>query len=295
MMSIRARGVTLIELVLVIALTSILLAMMAYFAVPLMQYSETSRRGALTDIADNAARRVGRELRLSLPNSVRVSSDGHYVEFLLVRTAGRYRADTDSPTGSGCAADGSADATMLLFGAADTCFKSIGNILNPSTVTASDYLVVYNLPPGTASADAYDTTCGSSCNKSLVSSVTTETDREKIQFASNTFTYQSPGNRFFIIQGPVTYGCDLTAGQLRRYSGYSITSGTVPPALATLQTGSSALVADHVTACQFTYDPNSVAGSDGVVTLRISVASQDIHGSSETVNMYYGMHVSNVP
>ena len=291
----RIQGVTLIELVVVIVLTSILLAMMAYFSAPLMQFSEAARRATLTDIADNAARRVGRELRLSLPNSVRVSADGHYVEFLLVRTAGRYRADTDNPTGSGCAADGSADATMLVFGSADTCFKSIGNILNPSTVTTSDYLVVYNLPPGTTSADAYDTTCGSACNKSLVSSVTTETDREKIQFASNTFTYQSPGNRFYIIQGPVTYGCDLAAGQLWRYSGYAITSGTVPPALATLQSGSSALVADHVTSCQFTYDPNTVAGSDGLVTLRISVASQDIHGSTETVSMYYGMHVSNVP
>ena len=42
------RGVTLIELVVVIVLTSILLAMMAYFAQPLLQYSEASRRATLT-------------------------------------------------------------------------------------------------------------------------------------------------------------------------------------------------------------------------------------------------------
>ena len=293
----RADGVTLIELVVVIVLTSILLAMMAYFVQPIFQYSEASRRATLTDIADNSARRVSRDLRLALPNSVRVSADNKTVEFLLVRTGGRYRADVDSPIGTcNATSDGSADPSMLVFGSADTCFKSIGHIQNPGSVTTNDFLVVYNLPPGTANADAYQSGSATGGNKAkIAAAVVPETDRDKIEFASNTFIYQSPANRFHIIEGAVAYGCDTGTGQLLRYSSYPITAGTVPPSLSTLQSGSTALVADHISACAFTYDPNTVAGSDGLVTLRISVSSQDLRGNPETVNMYYSMHVSNVP
>jgi MSHA biogenesis protein MshO len=293
----RPRGVTLIELVVVLVLTAILLGMMTYFALPVLQFTEVSRRAALTDIADAAARRVGRELRLALPNSVRVAADNRTIEFLLVRTGGRYRADVDNPIGAcNATSDGSADQSMFVFGSADTCFKSIGHIQNPTTVTTSDFLVVFNLQPGTTNADAYDSGNVTGGNKAkIASAVAVETDRDKIEFESNTFINQSPASRFHIIEGAVAYRCDLAAGELRRYSGYPITAGTVPPALATLQAGTTALVADHVSSCTFTYDPNTVAGSDGLVTLRVSVASQDIHGSAETVNMYYSMHVSNVP
>ncbi|HEY6825063.1 MAG TPA: prepilin-type N-terminal cleavage/methylation domain-containing protein [Steroidobacteraceae bacterium] len=288
----RSSGVTLIELAITIALVGILAALIVQFVSPVRSYIDTSRRAALADTADTALRRIGRDLRLALPNSVRVTTSGGvvYLEFLLVRTAGRYRFEAG--TGTDCGGTTADDA--LVFGAADTCFTSIGGILNRSEVVSTDYLVVFNLQPGTDKGDAYQTTCGSACNKSQISATlpAVGTDGDVIKFASNTFTYESPGRRFFIIEGPVTYACDVSGGTLKRYSGYGIAfTQPTPPG------GSPALIASGVNGCSFTYD--NVAGAAnqgaGLVTMRLQLRAQSSDGANEDVTLYHAVHVSNVP
>src|SRR5712692_3016913 len=92
----RLRGFTLIEMVIAIVLVSIIVATTIFFVYPVRQAADLSTRAELTDIADNALQRIGREVRLALPNSVRVTTSGSsaFLEFLPVRTAGRYRADS---------------------------------------------------------------------------------------------------------------------------------------------------------------------------------------------------------
>ena len=287
----RSNGVTLIELVIVIVLTAILAAMMAYFAVPMFSYFDTRRRAEMTDLADTALRRMGRELRAALPNSVRVSSDNQVLEFLLVRTAGRYRFDVAASTTNGCPAGAGTTPSedVLRFGAADGCFKTIGNIPNPTSVTANDFLVVYNLQPGTTDADAYATGAATGGNKAKITSVTAQTDQDLVIFASNTFKFESPANRFQIIEGPVLYAC--SGGELRRYTAHGIQSGLVPPA----PSGAYAVVVTNVDTCSFTYDPNTVAQSNGLVTLRLRLSSTDVKSNPEYVSLYHAVHVSNVP
>src|SRR5690349_17888575 len=163
----RLRGVTLIEMVVVMALVGILGALIVNFVAPVRSYIDTTRRAALADAADTALRRIGRDLHLALPNSVRVASVGgvQYLELLLVRTAGRYRIDSGGTNHCG----GGATDDPLSFGSADTCFMTIGNSPNLAQVTTGDYVVVFNLQPGTDKADAYQTSCGSACNKSHTS------------------------------------------------------------------------------------------------------------------------------
>jgi MSHA biogenesis protein MshO len=290
-MSRAQNGVTLIELIVVIILTAILAAIMSNFVVPFFSYADARRRAEMTDIADTALRRMGRDLRLALPNSVR--TDGTKLEFLLVRAGGRYRRDAAASSASGCDNGAGTDPTkdVLSFGANDQCFKSIGNMANAAGVLNTDFLVVYNLQPGTDQADAYQTNNATGGNKALVTSVTAQTDQDLVVFASRTFTYESPAQRFQIIEGPVMYVCDTGNQQLVRYSGYGIQSGTAPGT----PSGTPAVVASNVTSCQFTYDPNTVAQSNGLVTLRLQLSSTDLKGSTETVSLYYEVHVSNVP
>jgi len=66
--------VTLIELVVAIVITGIVLAMTVYFANPVRQSVDLAGRADLTDAADNALQRIGRDVRLALPNSVRVTN-----------------------------------------------------------------------------------------------------------------------------------------------------------------------------------------------------------------------------
>jgi MSHA biogenesis protein MshO len=292
--SAREAGVTLIELAITIALVGILAALIVQFVTPVRSYIDSSRRAALADTADTALRRIGRDLRLALPNSVRVS--GKYVEFLLVRTGGRYRTDVDAGATATC--DTGAATTpandVLSFSGADTCFRSIGSISNYAQITVDasaakgDFLVVFNLPPGTANANAYEFP-GTGGNKSKIQGKFTGTNQDGLIFDSIALTYESPGSRFFVVEGPVTYGC--AGGTLTRYWGYGISASQVAPPSG----GSSAVMATGVTDCSFTYDTSIAAQGAGLVTMWLQLNTQDSRGSTETVSLYHSVHVNNVP
>ncbi len=293
-------GVTLIELAITIALAGILAALIVNFVQPVRSYIDSSRRAALADVADTALRRIGRDVRLALPNSARVTSSGGstFLEFMLVRTGGRYRVEADAAATSTCPSGAGAtpEEDVLSFSAADTCFKTIGSIPNLAQVTTGDFVVVYNLPPGTAGANAYEFP-GTGGNKSQIASVPVAAGAgaDRINFTSNAFAYESPARRFFIIEGPVSYVCTPSAtpgaGTLTRRWGYTI-SAAQPTAFST---GSSALLATGVTACSITYDASIGAQGAGLVTLSLQLGMQDAQGGTEHVNLYHAVHVNNLP
>ena len=67
----RNCGFTLIEAIVVIVITGIIASMVAVFIrTPVDGYLDAERRAGLTDIADTAVRRMARDIRLALPNSV---------------------------------------------------------------------------------------------------------------------------------------------------------------------------------------------------------------------------------
>ena len=160
------QGFTLVEMIMVIVITGIIGGMVAVFLkAPIQQYVDVSRRADMTDIADTALRRVSRDLRLALPNSVRVTPAGSktYLEFLPTTGGGRYRTDAaPSGTPAGC---GSLAADVLDFTAADTCFEAWAAI----PVNVGDQIVVYNL--GIPGASAYTGTTAATDKRRAVSGV----------------------------------------------------------------------------------------------------------------------------
>jgi MSHA biogenesis protein MshO len=309
---VQHKGFSLVEAVVVIAVSGIIVAAVALFIrAPITGYVDTAFRAELTDIADTALRRIGRDLRTALPNSIRVTSVGsvYFLEYLEVRTGGRYRAGahTGGATATVCPNDDTraevTDNDILSFYASpsvltDTCFKTLGNIPNRaqigncSPVCNADYVVVFNL--GIPGASAYESP---NTNKSLISGTSTSGNEDRIAFTAQTFRYPSPGNRFHVITGPVSYVCDPVSGTLRRYSGYAIqasqpnSTGAAPLSTAPV----NALLASHVSACSFTYQTAVVAQRDGLVTMSLGVTEVDSQGKNETVTLYESAHVSNVP
>ena len=287
---------TLIELVVTIVIVGIIVAAVAFFLTPLRQGTDIAARAELTDIADNALQRMGRDVQLALPNSVRTATAGasKFLEFIAVRTAGRYRAGGGGPAivGENCSDDGSGipDSDQLVFDAPDTCFTTLGKL--PGTVAANDRLVLSNyeskLPTG---QNAYET--AGILNWVTVTSVdTSEPGRDRVEFGSTTFQralHDSPGKRFFIVSGPVTYECDLAGGRIYRHSGYAPSAGQ-PTSFG----GSPALVAEHVSACEFEYAP-SVSAQLGLVTMRLELQRQLFGANTETVSLYHAVHVNNAP
>lgn len=285
------RGFTLIEAVMVIALTGIVGAMVAVFIrQPINAYVDTARRGAMSDAADGALRRMARELQGALPNSVRVNAAGDRLEFLPVRSAGRYRA-ARSTTGT--------EDFLDFTSSTDGSFEVLGPAVS---ARAGDQLVIYNL--GQAGADAY---AGTS-RRALTS---TGASLTAITYAvgSTQFPYASPNNRFFVISTPVTYAC-LAApyGTLRRISGYAI-QATQPTNIAaaplSLQTGANnaflagapwnaqaaanKVLPPAVTACSFTYN-NSASSRSAFVTIRLTLSSD-----GESITLLQQVHVGASP
>ena len=126
-------GFTLVEMIMVIVITGIIGGIVAVFLkAPVQQYMDVARRANMTDIADTALRRVTRDLRLALPNSVRRAGacDGVapcFIEFL----------PTGSPSCAGIAvclgggryrvgAGGTNDE--LRFDVADNSFEALGQM-----------------------------------------------------------------------------------------------------------------------------------------------------------------------
>ncbi|OGS93479.1 MAG: hypothetical protein A2061_07995 [Gallionellales bacterium GWA2_59_43] len=288
----RSRGFTLIEMIMVIVITGIIGSMVAVFLqAPVQQYMDVARRADMTDIADTALRRVARDLRLALPNSVRVSPDGLFIEFLPTGSAscvvgapclggGRYRVEAASAgVSAGC---GTLVTDALDFSAADTCFEVLGPM---PAVAAGDQIVVYNL--GIPGADAY---AGS--NRSAVAAAAAPT----ITIAPFLYPFDSPGQRFHVISTPVTYACAPAAGgvggTLTRWQGYAIQAAQ-PVALPA--GGTSALLAANVSNCNFAYDGFVVAQRTGLVTMRLGITEATSNGGSEAVTLYSATHVSNQP
>lgn len=299
MRRIRPDGFSLVEATIAIVLAGILGAAVIYFLQPIRQAVDISVRADLSEAADSALQRIARDVRLALPNSVRVTSSGgvQYLEFLAIRAAGRYRSDVGSVAGGTDCPDNDGSGTpandQLSFDlATETCFKTIGKESTLAAVVtgvSGDQLVLNNYGAGFTGQDAYE---AAGTNRTTLSAVdTSEAGRDRISFPAKTFQrtlHDSPGRRFFIISGPVTYRCDPTGKRLERHTGYAIAAAQPTPG------SGGSLVTDKVSACSFDYTQN-VAAQVGLLTMRIQLSEAVSSGVQETVSLYHAVHVSNVP
>jgi len=272
----RERGVTLIEMVIVISITAIIAgAVSVFISRPVEGYADAARRAEMSDIADTALRRMTRDLRTALANSIRITefpaaSGIWYLEYLQSSGGGRYRADKDSGGGG----------NILDFTVADPDgFDVIGTM---PALAAGDSIVIYNLAYSGTTANAY---VGD--NRALVN-VGASTATTIALNAATHFPFSSPGKRFNVIQYAVTYACNQTTGQLRRYWGYGIVDPQpIPPA-----GGSNALLASNVAACSFTYALTGAAQRTGIVMLSLQIQES---GSNDSIQLFQQVHVTNVP
>ncbi|SIR64332.1 MSHA biogenesis protein MshO [Janthinobacterium sp. TND4EL3] len=212
----RARGFTLVEMIIVIVITGIIGGMVAMFIrLPVQGYIDANARADLADLADTAARRIARDVRLALPNSLRVSADGKYLELLLTTSGGRYLSEDDAPGLGAVLAFNPVTA-----GANANQFTVVGSA---PAIAPGDFIAVYNM--GDNLPDAYGCAVNAGiCNLAQVDTVsgTLVTLKGNPFLAQSPQKFPSPSHRFQVVTTPVSYVCDPQAGTLTRYSGYVI-------------------------------------------------------------------------
>lgn len=286
-MASNARGFTIIELVVTIALSAIVVSFMSVFiSGPVASYNDQTRRAELVDLAENSLRRIARDIRRALPNSVRLSGSGSAVALELLTTVDGARYRDRPPPGN--------PAKRLNFSAPDDAFNSVGsfpNIVRPFS-SNSHYISIYNV--GVPGADAYEL-----ANVITPPGTQIEIDADAISGEDNVqlspafqFAFASPQQRMFLVDGAVTYLCDSLAGTLVRYSGYAITADQTDRDSDTelLAAGAAAtLVANRVNDCNMAYAAGTSQRA-GLVSLALAVSD-----AGETVSLLHQVHVDNVP
>lgn len=285
------RGFTLAEAVIVIVITGIVAGIVAMFIrTPVQGYMDSVARAELTDAADTALRRMTRDIRLALPNSVRITNVGSvvYIEFLLTKTGGRYLAEDDNPSDPVATPFLSFDSA----GAGPT-FTVVGGLPagGEGIVPGVDSIVVYNLGPGQAPADAY--TGGNIAAITGVAAANNVVTLSSNPFAAQNPTLSSPAKRFFVVEGPVTYACDPAAGTLRRFWRYPVSAAQPSNAGASpLANGQTALLARGVVGCAFQYNDFSTQRI-GLISLRLMMQTPGT--TSGIVDLFHQVHVDNIP
>lgn len=296
------RGMTLIELVVVIVLTAVIAAGVASVIGPgVRAQADLELRSQLMDQTDTAVRRLVMDVRRAVPNSIRSPSDKCF-EVMPAMAGGRYRmaADTGTPGDApGCSPSSTCSAPL------DTTqtiaqFDSLSSLgVTPAAgATNGDWVVVNNQNTN----DVYE---GS--NRARITSFgaapVARMGVHRIGIASKQFPVGYDGGRFVIVpdaQKAVFYVCDGThatapldasgngKGTLYRLRNYGF-NATYPSDCPSV-TGAEVLLSG-IESCVIVYDPNKGATQQsGFMSLRLKVTR-----SNESINLTVGAHVNNAP
>ncbi|HXA46951.1 MAG TPA: type II secretion system protein [Burkholderiaceae bacterium] len=290
----KTRGFTLVEMVMVIVILGIISAVVGLFLRPAMtSYFGTQRRAGMTDEADTALRRMGRDVRSAVPNSIRTPNNQCF-ELAPTSTGGRYRLAPDTVNGSSMALD-------------TTTTTPAFDVLSPMSTTpsAGDIVVVDNQNTD----DVYNLV-----NTATISGVTFPPTTFPVTAgisritltASKQFPTGYEGGRFVVVPNnggnpAVFYICSSAGGALDSqgnatgvlYRYVHPFVGAYPGAcpVVTGATPGVSVVASNVQSCNFEYNASEGATQQsGFIWMQLILTQVN-----ESVSLSYGVHVDNVP
>lgn len=288
-------GFTLVELVMVIAIAAVVAVMVgSVLSRPLDGFVAQSRRAELVDLAATSLNRIARDVRLAVPNSLRVSADGQALELLLIHSAARYRPNRVGSDGLrfSSAAAGSCGSTTV-DGACNN-FQVLDATLNPA---GANWLVLYNVGAESGGSPVPGANVWAPANPGVIttSGMTISAQSgapagEQLIALGNLpggefrFAFASPQRRIYLAERVVGYRCQ--GGRLLRYS-YTAINSAIP---ASPPPGSNPQpLATQITACNFTYQAGTTQRA-GLLSMGLTISEE-----GENLELLQQVHVDNAP
>ncbi|MBD9427269.1 type II secretion system protein [Pseudomonas sp. PDM15] len=291
----RLRGFTLVELVMVIALSGLVALMIStVLSRPLEGFAGQSRRAILVDQAAGALNRMSRDVRLAIPNSLRVSANGQAVELLLIHSAARYRPNRAGGEGLSFSTAAAGSCGSSTVGGRCDSVQVLDAGINPA---GANWMVLYNVGAVSGGVPEPGSNVWGGGNPGVITPTGTTFNVVNAAPAGESqiilgnlpasgfqFTFASPQRRLYLAQTVVGYRC--SGGQLLRYS-YNQLLGAIPN---TPPAGSNPQpVAANVASCGFVYQSGSTQRS-GLLALNLQLSQ-----AGESVQLMQQVHVDNAP
>ena len=291
------RGFTLVETIIAIAILGVVAVISSTFiAGAFNSYFSSVRRAEMVTTADVAVQRLAREVKLAVPNSLRMqdsagnipcSTGTCYIEFVPTKSGGTYRNNGDGSTAGNFLCN-------AMTGTINTTFDVLGpGLATTPAIAANDFIVIdndANLPSGT---DVYGAVGSGSRTLILTASLASPNSMTiSSAFTTNsTIICNYQNNRYQVIDQniqAVTYSCPMTTpGAITRYAAYGFNSSQITSGL----TG-GVTVAGNTTypaTCTATYNANAQE-RNGILSFAITITS-----GGETITVFRQIHVDNSP
>lgn len=281
----RIRGFTLVELVMVIALASVVAVMVSsVLSRPLEGFMAQSRRAELTDMAAIALNRMTRDIRLAVPNSLR-QPDANTLELLPIHEAGRYRGTQLEDGGVRY------DPPRCPPAPGQCRIEVLSPLFDGASVAAAKWMVIYNIGAPSAGSTVWPTLAVADDGSGAVITPKTEFSLQAgnvLEFGSNgfaAFRYASPQHRFYLAKEVVGYKCVTEDGEtsLRRASFSDLR------AAGTYEYGNARWLVGSVSRCRISYKPGTNT-RNALVTIELGVKK-----GGEEVVLLQQVHVDNAP
>jgi len=273
----RPMGFTLIEFIMVIVVLGIIsLGSISFISNSALGLVDTAERQALASSATIAVEKVLREVRRSLPNSVRTFSDGanECIELVPILHSSEY--------------------VSIPIASAATNFKSIKFF--GATGTESGFVAVY--PTSTESvygtSPATDRAISTTTALAGTVGIGADLNLQELTFTPPTtyrFPTESPRKRFFLVDPPISF-CDDANGRLWRYQnyGFQVSSASSIPTTGT----NRILIADSlkVGSLKFNVTPAQLQ-RNSVVSMSLIIERSG--SAAEQVDISQEVQLRNVP
>lgn len=256
------RGFTLVEVIFVVVILSIVTVVGSGFVTTTLRaYRDSDARNLLVQRARLVMEQMSRQLRMAVPNSVRVSSTGNCIEFMPLVTASTYR--TSVPDVANAAGATTSVATVAFVSGPGSAQHLVIAPFFPEEI------YTFNSPAARAGVTAM----GASPHTAVTLNGT------------HRFIRNSPHRRVFIGDNPLRF-C-VRDGQLWQDSGYGMTASLLDSSPG----GDSALMALGVTPAGqgFTVFPGS--------EVRRAGATISLHFTSDnnSIDLQQQVFIRNVP